>query len=186
MPRPSFTQAMLFDTLEIWILDKCWHQAGRRVLVFAPADAGPWFDARLARFSSPSNPMTSSDPRGTLHAFFAGEIGEGASRVVVIGSDAPTLDPTIIVSAFLCLESRDIVIGPATDGGLYLVGARGPVPSFLDSIRLEKPACPGPIDRSPRRHRAIAIALAAVVPGDPTRRNADARGTRSRASAGPD
>ena len=40
------------------------------------------------------------------------EFEDGAMRVVLIGSDAPTLDPSIVISAFLCLEGRDVVLGP--------------------------------------------------------------------------
>jgi uncharacterized protein len=131
-------EAMLFDTLEAWAADSVLAPGGRRVLVYAPADAGPWFDARVPA-SFAIQPRDEREPRGTIHAFFAGEMAEGASRVVMIGSDAPTLDPTLIVSAFLCLESRDIVAGPATDGGLYLVGARGSVPNFLEGLEWKNP-----------------------------------------------
>ncbi|NND33499.1 MAG: glycosyltransferase [Saprospiraceae bacterium] len=41
---------------------------------------------------------------------------------VIIGSDCPTLTPAIISSAFTHLEKNDFVIGPAEDGGYYLLG----------------------------------------------------------------
>ena len=40
-------QAMLFDTLDIWDSELVLAPGGRRVLLFAPSDAGPWFDALL-------------------------------------------------------------------------------------------------------------------------------------------
>src|SRR5262249_31234407 len=46
----------------------------------------------------------------------------------------PTLDPTIVISAFLCLEGRDVVLGPATGGGYYLVGARRSAPPIFEGI----------------------------------------------------
>ena len=75
-----------------------------------------------------------------MHGFFAGEFEDGATRVVLIGSDCPTLDPTIVITAFLCLEGRDVVLGPSTDGGYYLVGARGSVPPIFDGITWSSPA----------------------------------------------
>jgi uncharacterized protein len=126
-------QAMLFDTLDIWDSESVLAPGGRRVLVYAPSDAGPWFDALLPA-SFALQPQVGSGPGQCLHAFFSGELEEGASRVVVIGSDAPTIDPTIVVSAFLCLEGRDLVLGPATDGGIYLIGARGSVPPIFDGV----------------------------------------------------
>ena len=45
-------------------------------------------------------------------------------RVVVIGSDSPDLPSAFIKQALLCLETNDVVIGPAFDGGYYLIGFR--------------------------------------------------------------
>ncbi len=55
----------------------------------------------------------------------------GFERVVVIGSDIPTLPIEIIGAAFESLERRPFVLGPAQDGGYYAVGASGGLcPSF--------------------------------------------------------
>jgi len=43
-------------------------------------------------------------------------------NVVIIGSDCPSLSPIIINEAFERLENDDIVIGPSSDGGYYLLG----------------------------------------------------------------
>lgn len=53
----------------------------------------------------------------SLHAF-----NKNFSRVVIIGSDIPDLPADFLREAFLSLESRDAVIGPAGDGGYYLIG----------------------------------------------------------------
>ncbi|MGE0747522.1 MAG: TIGR04282 family arsenosugar biosynthesis glycosyltransferase [Rhodospirillales bacterium] len=45
--------------------------------------------------------------------------------VVVVGSDIPGLAPRHVAAAFRALAAADIVFGPATDGGYWLVGARG-------------------------------------------------------------
>ena len=74
-----------------------------------------------------------------MQAFLAGELEEGADRVVLIGSDTPTLDPTMVISGFLCLEGRDVVIGPATDGGYYLVGARRSAPPIFEGVDWSSP-----------------------------------------------
>ncbi len=47
-----------------------------------------------------------------------------AEKVVVIGTDDPSLTREIIDRAFKLLDSCDWVIGPATDGGYYLLGCR--------------------------------------------------------------
>ncbi len=46
----------------------------------------------------------------------------GIAKVVLIGSDIPDLPYAMIDEAFSALESNDAVIGPASDGGYYLIG----------------------------------------------------------------
>ena len=46
----------------------------------------------------------------------------GFKRVVLIGSDIPDLPLEFIQEAFTSLEEKDAVIGPALDGGYYLIG----------------------------------------------------------------
>jgi len=56
-------------------------------------------------------------------------------RVVVIGSDSPTLPVSILKGAFAALQQDgDVVLGPAEDGGYYLVGATCFVPRMFGKI----------------------------------------------------
>lgn len=56
---------------------------------------------------------------------------DGAGPLVVIGTDAPTLTGDHVASAHAVLESRDVVLGPALDGGYYLIGLRAPHTGLL-------------------------------------------------------
>lgn len=47
---------------------------------------------------------------------------EGVDRVVIIGSDCPSLNKRIVKNAFDRLKENDLVIGPSEDGGYYLLG----------------------------------------------------------------
>jgi rSAM/selenodomain-associated transferase 1 len=58
----------------------------------------------------------------------------GAPRVVVIGSDAPTLPSDRLLDAFAALERTEAVFGPTEDGGYYLVGLRGAQPALFAGI----------------------------------------------------
>lgn len=52
--------------------------------------------------------------------------------VLVIGTDAPTLSPLLLTEASAMLkEGRDIVFGPALDGGYYLVALARPLPQVF-------------------------------------------------------
>lgn len=59
-----------------------------------------------------------------LSEAFRRSFSGGARRVAIIGSDAPTLPPERIPEAFRHLDARDVVLGPAEDGGYYLIGIR--------------------------------------------------------------
>jgi len=58
----------------------------------------------------------------------------GARKTVVVGSDTPHLGPVAIRQAFRLLDTRDVVLGPATDGGYFLVGLSRPVPDLFAGI----------------------------------------------------
>jgi rSAM/selenodomain-associated transferase 2/rSAM/selenodomain-associated transferase 1 len=58
----------------------------------------------------------------------------GAKRVVVIGTDCPSLTSGDLRTAFDQLEAHDIVIGPAQDGGYYLIGLNAERASLFADI----------------------------------------------------
>ncbi len=58
----------------------------------------------------------------------------GASEAVIAGADVPDLNKDIIEQAFKTIDQVDIVIGPATDGGYYLIGMKSPRPEMFRNI----------------------------------------------------
>ena len=48
----------------------------------------------------------------------------GAEQAIIIGTDCPGINPQILASAFEQLHQCDLVLGPAIDGGYYLIGLR--------------------------------------------------------------
>ena len=48
----------------------------------------------------------------------------GYARTIILGSDSPHVSAEAITRAFTLLESADVVLGPADDGGYYLAGLR--------------------------------------------------------------
>lgn len=56
---------------------------------------------------------------------------QGYSKVVIIGSDCPELTSFVIDDAFDKLDSHDVVIGPSTDGGYYLLGLTHLLPDLF-------------------------------------------------------
>ncbi len=59
---------------------------------------------------------------------------EGAKRVLAIGTDCPELEPAILDEAFEALSHADVILGPAIDGGYYLIGLRDNQPELFRGI----------------------------------------------------
>lgn len=52
-------------------------------------------------------------------------------RIVLIGTDCPELDKTTLLQAFELLKENSAVLGPAKDGGYYLIGLNKPCPGLF-------------------------------------------------------
>ena len=66
-------------------------------------------------------------------------IREGARSVVLIGSDLPQLEHADLAAGFACLgaaagDGCDLVLGPADDGGYWLIGLHRSQPSLFSGI----------------------------------------------------
>lgn len=59
---------------------------------------------------------------------------EGLDKVVIIGSDCAEMTTENLREAFARLEDHDIVVGPADDGGYYLLGMRKFIPELFTDI----------------------------------------------------
>ena len=59
---------------------------------------------------------------------------DGQERVLMIGSDSPTIPAERFREAGARLGSSDAVIGPAHDGGFYLIGLRKTTPGMFDGV----------------------------------------------------
>lgn len=96
-----------------------------------PDDGWNGYDKQLQR--SPA------DLGERMQAAFAQEFSAGADRVVIIGSDCLALTTGHIRLAFDALDQADIVIGPATDGGYYLLGMKQPQPFLFENMPWSQP-----------------------------------------------
>jgi uncharacterized protein len=65
---------------------------------------------------------------------FADTLQSGMKKVVIIGTDCPGLTAEIIQNAFEQLSGHDLVLGPALDGGYYLIGLRSIRPELFINI----------------------------------------------------
>lgn len=58
----------------------------------------------------------------------------GADRALIIGTDAPMIDDALLYAAERKLHDHDVVLGPAYDGGYYLIGVAEPSFELFEGI----------------------------------------------------
>lgn len=69
-----------------------------------------------------------------MHTSVVSAFEAGVSKTILIGTDCPEINSEIINNAFKKLNTSDVVIGPATDGGYYLLGQSKPVEKVFEGI----------------------------------------------------
>lgn len=130
--------------------------AWARMVRYAPADAA----ADVARWLPAETrlPQASGDLGHRMAQALAGALAEGAARAVLIGTDAPALDRRHVEQAFAALRDHELVLGPACDGGYYLVGLRAPCAELFEGIAWSTPTV-----RADTLARAQALGLRHVL-----------------------
>ena len=102
-------------------------------LRFAPSDAGQAIEAWL-RPGWRAVAQSEGDLGRRMASAFADAFRAGAKRVVIVGSDCPYLEPEDIRTAWTHLRTCDLVLGPAEDGGYWLIGLREAQPELFENV----------------------------------------------------
>lgn len=103
-----------------------------RSIVYSPAESKNEF---AKQFSDDWQLLAQSE--GNLGQRMANFFAEGLqtnSKVILIGSDTPDINPERIQEAIDTLDQKDVVLGPCQDGGYYLIGMRKMVPEVFNGI----------------------------------------------------
>lgn len=116
----------------VGLANECWVQArgaqlrldARLVVAFTPPEGEDAIREWLTEATEYMSQSSGDLGERMLHAV-ARELDIGADRVVVMGTDCPSLSAGVLGAAFGALDEADVVIGPAMDGGYYLIGMRG-------------------------------------------------------------
>ncbi|MEO6003401.1 MAG: TIGR04283 family arsenosugar biosynthesis glycosyltransferase [Opitutus sp.] len=98
-------------------------------IVFSPDDA----EVEMRRWLGDAydyRAQGGGDLGARLNRAFAAAFAEGRRSVIAIGGDCPDLDAACLASAHDALARRDVVLGPAADGGYYLIGLRKMAEAF--------------------------------------------------------
>jgi rSAM/selenodomain-associated transferase 1 len=127
---------------------------------YAPADAGADVRAWLGE-----GPVYLAQAEGDLGVrmrdAFARAFADGADRVVIVGSDLPEISAPLLRRAFDLLDGSAAGVGPARDGGYYLLGLREMIGGVFDGIEW---STPGVLAATLDRLRAAGVEPAMLEP----------------------
>ncbi len=127
--------AEIYRELGRRVVSACAGPGHDTVVWFAPAEARSAVREWLKGLSVAAFRAQFSGPLGVrLAEAFRQHFDDGARRVILIGSDCPGVDAVLVSSALAMLDEHDLVLGPAHDGGYYLVGLRAPAPQLFQGI----------------------------------------------------
>lgn len=79
-------------------------------------------------------PQAEGDLGARMGHAFAMHFERGDRPVIIVGADAPGVDAAVIAQAVAALRSADAVLGPALDGGYYLIGLNALFGRLFDGI----------------------------------------------------
>jgi rSAM/selenodomain-associated transferase 1 len=69
-----------------------------------------------------------------MHRIFLNLFAKGYEQVIIVGTDVPTLPLSVYQEAFAMLGRSDMVLGPALDGGYYLIGLKQPAEQLFTRV----------------------------------------------------
>ncbi|MDH3225177.1 MAG: TIGR04283 family arsenosugar biosynthesis glycosyltransferase [Gemmatimonadota bacterium] len=105
----------------------------RVVLCYAPEDGRPELEALAAPHRLEFVHQGPGDLGARMERTLRAALGHGGTALVV-GTDVPALNSEILTRAHRALEEVDLVLGPALDGGYYLLGLKRPAPALFHDM----------------------------------------------------
>jgi len=104
-----------------------------RYLACAPTAAHVFFKIMEERQGVKLIDQVGDDLGARMNQAFETLFAHGYPRVLLMGTDVPTIPLDSFKQALTLLDSHDLVLGPAFDGGYYLIGLKRAIPElFID------------------------------------------------------
>lgn len=151
LPRPGAVKTRLAAEIGAEAAASVYRSVAERVLeATAPA---PGEYERLVFFDPPDAlaavrawlpgvrllPQSEGDLGTRMANAFARAFARGATRVAIVGTDAPDVSRETVRDALDALAAADVVLGPAEDGGYYLLALKEPRPALFEGIAWSTP-----------------------------------------------
>jgi rSAM/selenodomain-associated transferase 1 len=105
-----------------------------RFLACSPSREHPFFKVMEGRHGVKLLDQVGPDVGARMAQVFEELFKLGYRKVVMVGTDVPTLQPSSLLEAHKLLDDHDLVLGPAQDGGYFLIGLTRPIPDLFQDI----------------------------------------------------
>lgn len=167
-PEPGRVKTRLIPALGKETAAELYRVMAEEVLRATVPPAGEY--ETLAFFAPPeaAKDMRTWLPGLRLRAQSGGDLGErmstafgrvferGAGRVAIIGTDAPGVTSDVVTGALAALDRAPVVLGPAEDGGYYLLALRELHPELFQDMEWSTPTV---LEETLRRAQAAGLAV---------------------------
>ena len=129
----QLAQAFLLDSVAA--IKRVAHTVGAEPFIFfTPHQAKPWFQALFGQ-AARLQPQRGEGLTERLQQAYLTLQSRAYSTVCFIGADSPTIPERYLVAAFDALQADNhVAIGPASDGGYYLIGLGAPHLELFEGI----------------------------------------------------
>jgi hypothetical protein len=107
--------------------------ADERFLIYAPAEERNYFGT-ISGSRYHLRPQIDGDLGRRMSDFVLAQMRTGRERIIILGADCPTLPRFFVEQAFAELANADVILGPAMDGGYYLLGCARRLPPVFEGI----------------------------------------------------
>jgi hypothetical protein len=105
-----------------------------RYLACAPSSTLAFFKIMEERQAVILLDQVGEDLGARMHGAFQTLFARGYQSVMIVGTDVPSLPLEYYGQALVLLQTNDLVLGPARDGGYYLIGLKQSVPALFVEI----------------------------------------------------
>lgn len=122
-------EAFLRDAVEVALEA----QLGPVHLAYTPDDAAPWTEAEFGGRIAPFPQRGAGLGERMLTALRHVE-ARGFAPLLMIGTDAPLLQPRHLREALSAVADADLCLGPSADGGYYLLACRAVQPQLFEDV----------------------------------------------------
>ncbi len=129
-----------------------------RVVAFDPPSAGAAIGDWLGVTAGALLPQSTGDIGLRMERALDELFRRGGRRVALIGTDVPALSREEVLGALESLDEHDVALGPATDGGYYLIALKGPEPELFRGIAWSSPdVLTETLDRAAKRGLSVRV-----------------------------